>query len=165
MTTSRSLLASATLLLALPGQAALAAAIVDSSPTISNLTITPATGSAWFVPPLATSAATRAFNRLGEEFFNGTSGTGPVSAMAMVTFAQGTAMASTSSVSASASVNIPADGTVLVGVNMPGSDGDLSGLFDIPGASTTTTIDVTFSMQVSGSLEDAVHHRVGHLPG
>ena len=44
------------LLLAVPGGAALAMAIVDSSLTISNLTITPATGSASFELPLTTSA-------------------------------------------------------------------------------------------------------------
>jgi predicted secreted Zn-dependent protease len=47
----------AALLLAVPGGAALAMAIVDSSLTISNLTITPATGSASFELPLNTSAS------------------------------------------------------------------------------------------------------------
>jgi hypothetical protein len=70
----------------------------------------------------------------------------------VVTYAQGSAqaLASTNSVSASASVNIPS-GQVLAGVNVPGSDGDLSGFFDIAGASTNP-VDVTFSMRVSGSL-------------
>jgi hypothetical protein len=140
------------LLVAVPGGAAFAAAMVDSSLTISNLMITPASGSVSFeLLTLSTSATTHAFNSLGEEVFNGNSGSGTVTANATVTFAQGTAMASTSSVSASASVNIPADGTVLAGVNVPGSDGDFSGLFDITGASTSS-INVTFSMQVSGSL-------------
>ena len=82
--------------LAVPHGAALALAMVDSSLTITNLTIMPASGSVSFeLPTLSTSAATHAFNSLGEEVFNGNSGTGPVSATAMVTFAQGTAMAST----------------------------------------------------------------------
>src|SRR5438876_8218591 len=98
------------LLLAVPGGAAFALAIVDSSLTISNLTITPASGSASFLPPLDTSATTHAFNSLGEEVFDGNSGAGTdVSANAAVTFAQGSAQAQASnrSVSASASVNIP----------------------------------------------------------
>jgi hypothetical protein len=142
-----------TLLLAVPGGAALALAIVDSSLTISNLTITPASGSASYLLPLDTSATTHAFNSLGEEVFDGNSGTGTdVSTNAVVTFAHGSAQARASnrSVSASASVNIPS-GTVLAGVNVPGSDGDLSGFFDIIGASTNP-VDVTFTMQVSGSL-------------
>jgi hypothetical protein len=78
------------LLLAVPGAAALALAIVDSSLTVSNLTITPASGSASFLLPLDTSATTHAFNSLGEEVFDGNSGTGTgVSANAAVTFAQG----------------------------------------------------------------------------
>jgi hypothetical protein len=46
----------------------------------------------------------------------------------VVTYAQGTAnaLSSTNSVSTSASVFIPSKG-VLAGVNVPGSDGDLSG--------------------------------------
>ena len=147
------------LLAAVPGGAAFAAAMVDSSLTTSNLTIEPASGTVSFELPLGTSATTRAFNSLDEEVFDGNSGTGPVSTIAMVTFAQGTAMASTSSVSASASVNIPADGTVLAGVNVPGSDGDFSGLFDINGASTNP-VNVTFSMQVSISL-----HGVSDIAG
>jgi hypothetical protein len=147
------------LLVAVPGGAAFAAAMVNSSLTISNLTIAPASGTVSFELPLSTSATTHAFNSLGEEVFDGNSGTGPVSAMAMVTFAQGTAMASTSSVSASASVNIPSDGTVLAGVNVPGSDADLTGFFDITGTSTNP-VDVTFSMQVSGSL-----HGVSDIAG
>jgi hypothetical protein len=142
------------LLLTVAGGAALAMAIVDSSLTISNLTITPATGSASFELPLNTSATTHAFNSLGEEVFDGNSGTGTdVSAIAMVTFAKGTAqaLASNNSVSASALVNIPPDGTVLAGVSVPGSDGDLSGFFDITGASANP-VNVTFSMHVSGSL-------------
>jgi|GEM_PF-6283006 len=141
------------LLLAVPGGAALALAVVDSSLTISNLIITPASRSASFEVPLTTSATTHAFNSLGEEVFDGNSGTGTdVSANAAVTFAQGTAqaLAPANSVSASASVNI-GGGTVLAGVNVPGSDGDLSGFFDITGASTNP-VNVTFSMQVSGSL-------------
>jgi hypothetical protein len=150
------------LLVGVPGGAAFALAIVDSSLTISNLTIMPASGSVSFeLPSLATSATTHAFNSLGEEVFDGNSGSGTVTANAMVTFAHGTAMASTSSVSASASVNIPADGTVLAGVNVPGSDGDFSGLFDINGASTNP-VNVTFSMQVSGSL-DGVSDAAGFL--
>ena len=150
------------LLVAVPGGAAFAAAMVDSSLTISNLMITPASGSVSFeLLTLSTSATTHAFNSLGEEVFDGNSGTGPVSAIATVTFAQGTAMASTSSVSASASVNIPADGTVLAGVNVPGSDSDLSGFFDINGASTNP-VNVTFSMQVSGEL-DGVSDAAGFL--
>lgn len=137
--------------LAVPGGAAFAAAMVDSSLTISNLTIKPTSGTVSFETPLTTSATTHAFNSLGEEVSNGNSGTGPVSAGAMVTFAQGTAQASTTSVGASALVNIPSGRTVLAGVNVPGSDGDLSGLFDITGASTNP-VNVTFSMQVSGSL-------------
>jgi hypothetical protein len=139
--------------LTLPGQAALALAIVDSSLTISSLTITPASGSASFLLPLDTSATSHAFNSLGEDISDGNSGTGTdVSANAAVTFANGNAQtrASNRSVSASASVNIPS-GTVLAGVSVPGSDGDLSGFFDIAGASTNP-VDVTFTMQVSGSL-------------
>jgi hypothetical protein len=142
------------LLVAVASGAAWALAIVDSSLTISSLTITPATGSASFELPLATSATTHAFNSLGEEVFDGnSSSTGiDVSANAVVTFAQGAAhaRASNNSVSASASVNIP-NGTVLAGVNVPGSDADLSGFFDITGASTNP-VNVTFSMQVTGSL-------------
>jgi hypothetical protein len=152
------------LLLAVPGGAALALAIVDSSLTISNLTITPASGSVSLELPLTTSATTHAFNSLGEELFDGNAGVGTdVSAMATVTFAQGTAhaLASNNSVSAAASVNIPPDGTVLAGVNVPGSDGDLSGFFDITGAGTNP-VDVTFSMQVSGSLH-GVSDAVGFL--
>ena len=125
------------LLLALPGGAAFALAIVDSSLTISNLTITPASGSASFLLPLDTSATTHAFNSLGEEVFDGNAGVGTdVSANAAVTFAQGNAQARASnrSVSAAASVNIPG-GTVLAGVSVPGSRADLSGFFDITGAS------------------------------
>jgi hypothetical protein len=143
----------AALLLAVSGGAAFALAIVDSSLTISNLTITPASGSASFLLPLDTSATTHAFNSLGEEVFDGNAGVGTdVSANAAVTFAQGMAhaLASNNSVGASASVNIPS-GTVLAGVNVPGSDGDLSGFFDITGAGTNP-VNVTFSMQVSGSL-------------
>ncbi len=105
------------LLVAVPGGAAFALAIVDSSLTISNLTITPASGSASFETPLATSATAHAFNSLGKEVFDGNSGTGPVSANTMVTFAQGTALAlaSNNSVGASDSVNIAPDGTVLAG--------------------------------------------------
>jgi PEP-CTERM motif len=149
------------LLLTVPGGAATAMAIVDSSLTISNLTITPASGSTSFPPSLTTSATTHAFNSLGEDVSDGNSGSGTdVSANALVTFAQGhaTALASNNSVSASASVNIP-NGTVLAGVNVPGSDSDLSGLFDITGASTNP-VDVTFSMQVSGSL-----HGVSDIAG
>jgi hypothetical protein len=40
---------------------------------------------------------------------------------------------------------------VLAGVNVPGSDADLTGLFDITGA-VTNPVNVTFSMQVSGLL-------------
>jgi hypothetical protein len=142
------------LLLAVPGGAALAMAIVDSSLTISNLTITPASGSASFETPLTTSATTHAFNSLGEEVFDGnSSSTGmDVNATATVTDAKGTAqaLASNNSVGASASVNIPG-GMVLAGVNVPGSDGDLTGFFDITGASTNP-VNVTFSMFVSGSL-------------
>ena len=141
------------LMLAVPGRAVFAFAIVDSSLTISNLTITPASGSASFELPLSTSVTTHAFNSLGEEVFNGNSGTGTdVTANASVTYATGSAaaLASNNSVSASASVNIPG-GIVLAGVNVPGSDGDLSGFFDITGASTNP-VDVTFSMQVSGSF-------------
>jgi len=140
--------------LTVPGGAAFAAAMVDSSLTISNLTIKPTSGTVSFELPLSTSATTHAFNSLGEEVFNGNSGSGvDVSAIATVTFAQGTAqaMASTNSVSASASINIPPDGTVLAGVNVPGSDADLSGFFDITGASTNP-VGVAFTMQVSGSL-------------
>jgi hypothetical protein len=142
-----------TSLLAVPGGAALALAIVDSSLTITNLTITPASGSASFELPLDTSAATNSFNSLGESVSNGNTGVGtPVSASAAVTFAQGTAQASPSpgSVGASASVNIPS-GTVLAGVTLPGSIADLSGNFIITG-SATALVNVTFSMQVSGSL-------------
>jgi hypothetical protein len=141
------------LLLAVPGGAALAVAIVDSSLTISDLTITPASGSASFVVPLDTSAATNAFNSLGESVSNGNTGVGmDVSASAMVTDAQGSAqtLASTNSVGASASVNIPS-GSVLAGVTLPGSIADLSGNFIITG-SATALVNVTFSMQVSGSL-------------
>ena len=139
------------LLLAVSGGAALALAIVDSSLTISNLTIMPASGSASFELPLSTSAATNAFNSLGESVSNGNFGTGTdVSANAVVTFAQGSAqaLASNNSVGASASVNI-GGGTVLAGVTLNGSVADLSGFFDITG---TAPVDVTFSMQVSGSL-------------
>jgi hypothetical protein len=152
------------LLLAIPGGATWALAIVDSSLTITNLMITPASGMASFETPLDTSFTAHAFNSLGEEVFNGNSGVGTdVSGCATVTFAQGcaAAQASTNSVSASASVNIPADGTVLAGVNVPGSDGDLSGFFDINGASTNP-VDVTFSMQVSGEL-DGVSDAAGFL--
>jgi hypothetical protein len=138
---------------------------VDSSLTISNLTITPTTGSASFELPLTTSATTHAFNSLGEEVFDGnSSSTGmDVNATAVVTAATGTAqaLASNNSVGASASVNIPPDGTVLAGVNVPGSDADLSGFFDITGAATNP-VDVTFSMKVSGSLH-GVSDAVGFL--
>lgn len=55
------------LLLAVPGGAVSAFAIVDGSLTISNSTIAPITGSASFETPLFTSATTHAFNSLGEE--------------------------------------------------------------------------------------------------
>ena len=119
------------LLLSVPGGAVLAMAIVDSSLTISDLTITPATGTASFKLPLDTSAATNAFNSLGESVSNGNTGVGmDVSASAVVTDAQGSAqaLASTNSVGASASENIP-NGTVLAGVNVPRSDSNLSGFF------------------------------------
>jgi hypothetical protein len=151
------------LLLAVAGGAASAMAVVDSSLTITNLVITPASGTASFETPLDTSFTTHAFNSLGEEVFNGNSGVGTdVSGCSTVTFAQGcaAALASTNSVSASASVNIPG-GQVLAGVNVPGSDGDLSGFFDINGASTNP-VNVTFSMQVSGSL-DGVSDAFGFL--
>jgi hypothetical protein len=112
------------LLVTVPGGAVSALAIVDSSLTISNLTITPASGAASFELPLATSATTHAFNSLGEEVFDGNAGIGTdVSANAAVTFAHGNAQArgSNRSVSASASVNIPPDGTVLAGVSVPGA--------------------------------------------
>jgi len=64
---------------AVPGRAAFAAAMVDSSLTTSNLTIEPASGTVSFELPLGTSATTRAFNSLDEEVFDGNSGTGPVS--------------------------------------------------------------------------------------
>jgi hypothetical protein len=149
------------LLLFVPGGAAFALAIVDSSLTISNLMIMPASGSASFETPLSTSATTHAFNSLGEEVFNGNSGTGmDVNANAMATYAQGSAqaLASTNSVGASASVNIPAAG-VLAGVSVPGSDGDLSGFFDITG---TSPVNVTFSIQVSRSLS-GVSNTLGFL--
>jgi hypothetical protein len=143
------------LLVAVPGGSALAFAIVDSSLTISNLMIKPVSGTASFETPLTTSATTHAFNSLGEDVSDGnTSSIGTdVTANAVVTFAQGAANAlvSNNSVFAKASVNIPGGG-VLAGVNVPGSDGDLSGNFDINGASTTNPINVTFSMQVTGSL-------------
>ena len=150
------------LLLAVPGEAAFGLAIVDSSLTITNLTITPASGSASFETPLDTSFTTHAFNSLGEEVFNGNSGVGmDVSGCSTVTFAQGcaAALASTNSVSASASVNIPS-GSVLAGANAPGSDGDLSGFFNISGVSTM--VDVTISMRVTGSLS-GVSDAVGFL--
>jgi hypothetical protein len=78
------------LLLAVPGGAAFALAIVDSSLTISNLMIRPASGSASFETPLFTSAAANAFNSPGESVSNGNSGTTDVSANAVVTDAQGT---------------------------------------------------------------------------
>jgi hypothetical protein len=141
------------LLLAVPGGAALALAIIDSSLTISNLTITPASGSLSVLGPLDTSATTHAFNSLGEEVFDGNSGTGTdVSASAMVLFAQGSAQARAfnGSVTAAATVNIPG-GTVLAGVNVPGSDADLTGNFAITGA-LTNPVNVTFSMLVKASL-------------
>ena len=121
--------------------------------TISDLTITSASGTASFELPLDTSATTYAFNSLGEEVFDGNNGAGvDVTANAAVSFAQGSAQAlvSNNSVGASAAVNIPG-GMVLAAVSLPGSDADLSGFFDITGASTNP-VDVTFSMQVSGSL-------------
>ena len=57
----------ALLLVAVPGGAAFAAAILDSSLTISNLTIAPIMGSPSFETPLFTSATTHAFNSLSEE--------------------------------------------------------------------------------------------------
>jgi hypothetical protein len=56
----------------------------------------------------------------------------------VVSFAQGSAEAAaslTGPITASGSVNIPG-GTVLDGVNVPGSDADLTGSFAITGAST-----------------------------
>jgi hypothetical protein len=66
----------AALLFTVPGGAAFALAIVDSSLTISEL-ITQASGSASFELPLTTSATIQAFNSLGEEVFNGNSGGAP----------------------------------------------------------------------------------------
>src|SRR5207248_2012074 len=142
------------LLLALPGQTAFAFAVAESMLTISNLTITPALGSASILGPFDASATSHAFNSLGEEVFDGNSGTGTdVSANAAVTFAQGSAeaRASTGTITAVGSVNAPG-GTGLAGVNVPGSDADLTGTFAIIGASSNP-VDVTFSMQVSGLLQ------------
>jgi hypothetical protein len=54
-------------LLVVPGGAVSALPIVDSSLTISSLTIAPITGSASVEAPLFTSATTHAFDSLGEE--------------------------------------------------------------------------------------------------
>jgi hypothetical protein len=105
-------------------------AIVDSWLTISNLTIMPASCSASFELPLTTSATTHAFNSLGEEVFDGNSGTGIHSDNAVVTDAQARAraLASNNSLSASGSVDLPSNATILAGVDVPGGDGDLRGL-------------------------------------
>jgi hypothetical protein len=127
------------LVLAVPGGAAFALEIDDGSLTISNLTITPSSRSALFELPLTSSVTTHAFNSLGEEVFDGNSDAGTdVSANAVVTDAQGSAqaLASTNSVGASASVNIPS-GTVQAGVKVPGSDGDLSGFSTLTGRRPT----------------------------
>ena len=103
-------------MLTVPSGTALALAIVDSSLTITNLSITPASGSASFEAPLATSATTHAFS-LGEEVFDGNSGVVmEASAAAVVTYAHGTAQALTSSnsVGGSASVNLRAGQDVLI---------------------------------------------------
>jgi hypothetical protein len=137
----------------LSGGAAFAKAVVDSSLTISNLIIAPADGSVSIQGPLGTSAATNAFNSLGESASNGNTGTGSdVSASAAVTFAQGTAaaLASSGSVSASSSIDITGGGA-LAGVTLPGSVADLTGVFDIDGTAADS-VEVTFSMQLTGSL-------------
>lgn len=145
------------LLFAAPGAPAFALAVVDTSLTVSSLSITSDSGSVSFEDPLFVQAGTNAFNSLGEtdgDFNSDIDAT--VSANTAVTYAQGSATASAGSgaangsVGAMASVGIPY-GDALAGVTLPGSTADLMGFFDIVSLSTNP-VTVTLSMQVSGLL-------------
>jgi hypothetical protein len=127
-----------------------ATAITDSTLILSNLLITPSTGSVVFADIWSTQAFAEANNSLGEADFDFASGQGlpPSSASATVTWAAGSGFASVDPLIASAATAI----------NLPGFDnnaialgqGSLSNLFMLAGG--TGAVDVRFAMDVDGSL-------------
>ena len=141
----------AVLLLLAPSPRANATAIASSSITLSNLTFTPASGTASTSTPDA-QAFTNAFNSLGQSLSDGNFGPGAdVSANAVIASAEGHAFATASSgtlTAASLVALMGLDG--FAGVSSPGSLANLAGLFFLNGV--TGMVEVTVSMQVTGSL-------------
>lgn len=138
------------LLLLSPLTAADASVIASSSITLSNLTFSPATGTA-STSTSDSQAFTDAFNNLGQSVSNGNFGPGTdVSADAAVTGATGHASAAPSTGTLAATSLVTLTGTGFAGVTSPGSLANLAGLLFLNGV--TGMVDVTLSMQVTGSL-------------
>jgi hypothetical protein len=129
-----------------------ASVIASSTISLTALQIAAPGGFATFVDPPESQAFTNAFNSLGEAAADFDSATGAdATASATVSFAEGSASASTSlgTLTALSLVTLPDSASAAAGVSSPGSLASLSGIFTLPGSGL---VDVAVQMLVSGSL-------------
>lgn len=136
-------------------QPAAAMAITDSSLSISNISITPATGTLVFDGAFMATGFAQAANSLGggDAQFN-FSPPDPTHAAASVTWANATGDASVSAGTASAAsaVNLPGFDNFGSAQGQGSLDGSQFGFFSFTITGGTGSVNVTFSMDVTGHL-------------